>query len=161
MSKCQDIFAHDLIAYGLFYGIFGQLITTFVVRMAVMPFNPFPLYAVSLVQPYQFFPQAPVQYGPFLGSHPVFPDPSLNPFGHALNKILRVRDYYYFAGPFQLPQGLNHGHHLHPVICRVNLVPGQFLDVLTIFQYRPITAWARIAAAGPVGKDLDDISCVD
>ena len=90
-----------------------------------------------------------------VGGQPVPPLPAVYPFGDAVAQILAVAVEPDAARPLQRFEPGDRRHHLHAVVGRLGVIAAQFLFDLAIAQYRGPAARARVAAASPVGEDLD------
>src|SRR4029077_447618 len=90
-----------------------------------------------------------------VGRAPVPPFPPVDPFGDAVAQILTVAVEPNTARTLQRLEPRDRRHHLHAIVGRVWVVAAQFFFNLAIAQYRSPAVWARIAAAGAVGEDLD------
>jgi len=55
-----------------------------------------------------------------------------------------------------LPEGLNNGHHFHPIVGGVGRIPGDFFYDLTVSQQGTVTSRAWVATARAICKDLND-----
>lgn len=122
-----------------------------------MALDPFPFDVVGTTQPQKLLPEIPIQYGFLLGINPVASDPTRDPNSHPLYNIVGIGDDPDVAGPFQLFQCLDHGHHFHPVVGGVWVAPRDLLCLSTISQNRPVPSGAGIAATGAVRENIDSL----
>src|SRR3954447_17288322 len=126
-----------------------------VFRMAGMAAHPFPSDDVAGRSSVEPLPQIDILDRLLVGGQPAAPLPAVYPFGDAVAQILAVAVEPDAARPLQRFEPGDRRHQLHAVVGGLGVVAAQFFFDFSIAQYRGPAARARVAAAGPVGEDLD------
>src|SRR5436190_2312640 len=135
----------------------SERVSSFVFRMPGVAAHPVPLYLMFGGELVELLPQIDILHVLLVGRAPAPPLPVMDPGGDALLHVERVRIDAHLAAPLQRLERPDHRQELHAVVGRGRLAAPELLLLALVAKHRTPAAGPRIAAARPIGIDLDGL----
>ncbi len=147
---CRDVLLADSCD-----GVAGELITTFVIDVSGMTFQPLPNDLVFANQSIERAPEIFVFHGFLVRRLPAAPFPRRKPFGNAIAQVNGVGEQFDFARFVHGGKRANGGLQFHPVVRGGGFGSADFFQGVAATQHRTPAARPGISFATAIGMNRE------